>query len=254
MEPKDNPSFPVDAIEKILASQDASAGFISGAIANNSDPNASQAPITLKGVQDMMAMMESKYPNPYMPGGMMSIPCDTAGFLHKILGSISYKPGWKIRITTDSWDSSITIIVTYEGYESDNAAFDPVCVEEGQVSAARERLAISLGKIVRQRSPFYFSRTFHWYELERMTPECLIKYVIADTIKQAEMHEFERWFRYEGNCVFENREERSRTEYQPYNPPPLPTRPSFAKWTTEMDIETAKKLWPYTPVAGEEKK
>jgi hypothetical protein len=40
-----------------------------------------------------------------------------------------------------------------------------------------------------------------------MTPENLIKYVIGDTIKQAEMFEFDRWFKVDGDKVFTGREQ-----------------------------------------------
>jgi hypothetical protein len=36
-----------------------------------------------------------------------------------------------------------------------------------------------------------------------MPPEAIIRYVIGETIKQAEMYEFDRWFKFDGCCVFE---------------------------------------------------
>ena len=93
-EPNDNPNMPLEVMKKLLAIQDVAAGLITGAVATNSNPNANQAPITLKGVQDVMDMMKgTPYPNPYMRGGMMSIPNDPASYIHEILGRISYKPG-----------------------------------------------------------------------------------------------------------------------------------------------------------------
>ena len=91
------------------------------------------------------------------------------------------------------------IEVVYEGYESENAALTPLAEENIQVTVARARLT---RKTFRQSERRYFRRDFDMYTLENMTPENLIKYVIADTIKQAEMFEFDRWFKVDGDRVF----------------------------------------------------
>ena len=125
--------------------------------------------------------------------------------LTEILKKISYKPGWKIKITEEPNIFGFVVNCIYDGYESENAAFSPVIPESDQVSAARERIAVSIGKTVRQSEKRYFRRSFDFYMLEQMTPEHLVRYVIADTIKQAEMFEFDRWFKFEGNRVFEEK-------------------------------------------------
>lgn len=90
----------------------------------------------------------------------------------------------------------------YEGYESENAAFIPVLPEGAQVETVREKLAVSVGQTVRRPEKRYFRRAFDFWDMEKMTPENLVRYVIADTIKQAELLEFDRWFKYEGTRVF----------------------------------------------------
>jgi hypothetical protein len=50
-----------------------------------------------------------------------------------------------------------------------------------------------------------------------MTPDVMIRYVIGDTLKQAEMYEFGRWFKYDGTPVFERDmqdRERANSGYQ----------------------------------------
>jgi hypothetical protein len=64
-----------------------------------------------------------------------------------------------------------------------------------------------IGKKFRQSERRYFRRDFDMYTLENMTPENLIKYVIGDTIKQAEMFEFDRWFKVDGYRVFSDGKE-----------------------------------------------
>ena len=39
-----------------------------------------------------------------------------------------------------------------------------------------------------------------------MAPEFVIRYIIGDTIKQAEMYEFERWSKVEGCPIFHSME------------------------------------------------
>ena len=126
----------------------------------------------------------------------------------EMLRKISYKPGWKIRILERAGDyDRFDVTVVYEGYESKNAAFDPICFESPQVGASRERLAISIGKTVRHNHPYCYSRSFSRWDIQNMPPEAIIKYVIGDTIKEAERYEFERWFKFEGVPIFENRED-----------------------------------------------
>jgi len=125
--------------------------------------------------------------------------------LVEILKKISYKPGWKIKIVEDPKVFGFVVQVMYDGYESENAAFVPVVPEGAQVEIAREKIAVSIGKTVRQPEKRYFRRAFDFWTMESMRPEDLIRYVIADTIKQAEMFEFDRWFKYEGDRVFEEK-------------------------------------------------
>jgi len=126
----------------------------------------------------------------------------TYHLLHDILTKISYKPGWKIVICEEQSEHAFTVIVAYEGYESKNAAITPVCGRGLEINATKVAARL-LGKTFCQPETRYFHRKFYMLDLERMTPDNLIKYVIADTIKQAEMHELERWFKFEGDTVFE---------------------------------------------------
>ena len=119
--------------------------------------------------------------------------------LTEFLKRISYKPGWNISIRQEQNNYGFVIEVVYEGYESENAALTPLAEENIQVTVARARLT---RKTFRQSERRYFRRDFDMYTLENMTPENLIKYVIADTIKQAEMFEFDRWFKVDGDRVF----------------------------------------------------
>lgn len=125
----------------------------------------------------------------------------------EILKKISYKPGWKILLSEDQHYTGFFVTCTYEGYESESAAFDPICVENYRVSGARERLAISIGKSVRERKHFCFTRSFDEYSFQNMDMGAIVRYVIGETIKQAELYEFDRWFKYEGVPVFEQKGE-----------------------------------------------
>jgi hypothetical protein len=118
--------------------------------------------------------------------------------LTDFLKRVSYKPGWNIAITQEQNDYGFVVTVKYEGYESENAAFTPLAAEGIQVTVARARLT---GKTLRKPESRYFRREFDMYTLENMTPDNLIKYVIGDTIKQAEMFEFDRWFKVDGYVV-----------------------------------------------------
>jgi hypothetical protein len=121
-----------------------------------------------------------------------------------LLRKVSYKPGWKITIheRVDAFES-FDVVLDYEGYESTNAAFEPIVAESWQVANARERIAVSIGKHVRREHRFRFTRQFYRFDLQNMNEAQIIEYVIGGTIKQVEMYEFERWFKYEGIPIFE---------------------------------------------------
>jgi hypothetical protein len=126
----------------------------------------------------------------------------------ELLKKISYKPGWKIRLVEHhDIAESFFVEVTYEGYDSEKAAFDPIAFEDSRVSIAREKIAISIGKTVRRREQFRFTRNFSYWDIQNMHPEQIIRYIIGDTIKQAEMYEFDRWFKFEGVPIFESKGE-----------------------------------------------
>src|SRR5208282_2786838 len=98
--------------------------------------------------------------------------------LTEFLRSISYKPGWKIKIIEQrDIDESFDVVVMFPGYDSDNAAFDPLCIESEKVQRAREIMSRSIGKSVRHGNNFYFRHRFDSYMLERMSPEDIIKHV-----------------------------------------------------------------------------
>ena len=121
-------------------------------------------------------------------------------FLIEILARVSYKPGWKIVVTEDQNEHAFTVIVRYEGYESKNAACLPIA-HKGQTTRSEHIAAKLLGKSFCEPEERYYSQKFYIYDLERMPPEALVKHVIADTIRRAEMFEFERWFKLDGNTV-----------------------------------------------------
>lgn len=123
--------------------------------------------------------------------------------LSELLKHVSYKPGWKIVIREDPSVYGFVVEISYDGYESENAAFIPVLPEGPIASSAREKLAVSIGKTVRQPEKRYFRKSFDSYILENMSTENILKYIIAQTIKEAEMFEFDRWFKYDGCRVFE---------------------------------------------------
>src|ERR1700677_6008 len=78
--------------------------------------------------------------------------------LSEFLKKISYKPGWKISLRDDPSFHGFVVVVNYEGYESENAAFVPLCIEEPQVSEARQRISVSIGRTVRKKETRYFQR------------------------------------------------------------------------------------------------
>jgi hypothetical protein len=123
-----------------------------------------------------------------------------------MLKRISYKPGWKINIAQHPMTDSIHVICIYEGYESEDAAFDPISLEPEQVSVARKKFAISIGKSYRKRQRFQYYRSFDSYHFETMAPEDIIRHIIGGTIKEAEMYEFDRWFKFDGQQVFPSKE------------------------------------------------
>jgi hypothetical protein len=131
----------------------------------------------------------------------------------ELLRKISYKPGWKIELHTSSLYDNFDVVCLYEGYESENAYFDPICLEDSQVSRARQVLGRSIGKSVRNRNRFCYRRSFNKYELEIMTPENIVRYFIVETIKQAEAYEFERWFKFDGVKTSDSSERRE--DYRP---------------------------------------
>jgi hypothetical protein len=139
----------------------------------------------------------------------MSIGNNSAvDYLTETLRKLSYKPGWEIRLVRNPLYSGFDVVCFYEGYESEDAAFAPLWPEPEQVSRARERLAISIGKSVREKKRYKYLRHFDEYQLEHMNQEMMIKYIICETIKEAEMYEFNRWFKFEGTPIFENQEEK----------------------------------------------
>ena len=123
--------------------------------------------------------------------------------LHDLLGRISYKPGWKFKIF-EVPDAAYTFVIEiqYDGYESEEAVFFPLRAEIPQVTRTRERLGISLGQTVRSPERRYFRKSFDLITLDQADESMLIKYIIAQTIKEAEMFEFDRWFKFEGMTIF----------------------------------------------------
>jgi hypothetical protein len=121
--------------------------------------------------------------------------------IEKFLEKISYKPGWNIRLQRIMDDYSITLVCIYNGYDNSGGHFEPVIPESVQVTTGRRVLSRSLGMLPEPQY-FKFTRTFDSYQLEHMNDEAIIKYVIAGTLKEAEMYEFERWFKYDGIQVF----------------------------------------------------
>lgn len=115
------------------------------------------------------------------------------------LKRISYKPGWTITLVEEQNNYGFVVTVTYEGYESENAVETPLAGGDNQAIVVAARL---LGKTVRKPERRYFKKRFDMLSLDTIAPENIIRYVIADTIKQAEMFEFERWFKVEGFRVF----------------------------------------------------
>ena len=129
--------------------------------------------------------------------------------LPELLRKISYKPGWKIKLVEEPNDAyAFWICLIYEGYESENAYFDPVVMEGAKVSETRVVIANSIGQSVRRKQHYQFTKRFDIWTVEKMTPENLVRYLIAETIKQAEMYEFERWFKFDGIPIFEHKEEK----------------------------------------------
>jgi hypothetical protein len=138
---------------------------------------------------------------------MMNLPLTSEAsrknykLLGDILQKVSYKPGWKIVLSENKNDYAFTVSVRYEGYESQNAACIPI-IDKGQTERSEHIAARLLGKSFCKPERRHFSRTFYMLDLERMTPEALVRHVIGDTIRQAEMFEFDRWFKFEGEEVY----------------------------------------------------
>jgi hypothetical protein len=138
---------------------------------------------------------------------LQEFPMIDLKLINDLLSRISYKPGWNILIEEErvfyNGDNNIIVKCIYEGYESKNAGFEPLSFESERVSETRMRINRSLGKSYRQADKFCYYKRFSKYQLENMPPEQIIKYIIGGTIKEAEMYEFDRWFKFDGVPVFE---------------------------------------------------
>lgn len=119
--------------------------------------------------------------------------------LRDFLKRISYKPGWTISISEETNVYGFVVTVNYESYESENSIDTPIAGGNKQATLVAARL---LGKTFQKPEKRCFSRQFDMLSLDTIPPEHIIRYVIADTIKQAEILEFERWFKVEGCRVF----------------------------------------------------
>jgi len=119
--------------------------------------------------------------------------------LREFMKRISYKPGWNISIRQEQNNYGFVVEVVYDGYESENAAPTPLAAENEQVTRVRARL---MGKTLREPERRYFRKEFSMSVLENMSPENIVKYIIAETIKHAELMEFDRWFKVDGFRVF----------------------------------------------------
>jgi hypothetical protein len=115
-------------------------------------------------------------------------------FLHRI----SYKPGWSISLVEEQSSFEFVVRVSYDGYESENAIDTPLAGGNQQAARVAARL---LGKTFRSPERRYFNRRFDRMSLDTLRPEDVIRYVIVDTIKQAEMFEFYRWFKVDGYVI-----------------------------------------------------
>lgn len=115
------------------------------------------------------------------------------------LNRISYKPGWAISINEEQNNYGFVVTVTYEGYESENCIDTPLSGGNKQATVVAARL---LGKTFQKPEKRYFRRRFDMLNLDTIAPEHIIRYVISDTIMQAELFEFNRWFKVEGLRVF----------------------------------------------------
>ena len=60
-----------------------------------------------------------------------------------------------------------------------------------------------------KRDRFQFYRRFSRYDFEMMKPEDIIRHIIGGTIREAEMYEYERWFKFDGVPVFESQKEKA---------------------------------------------
>ena len=123
----------------------------------------------------------------------------------ELLKRLSYKPGWKVKLVEVPTEVAFDCVVIYDAYESENAAFDPLVIESEQVYLARMKLSQSCGNHIRLGKQWMYRKRFYKPMIEDMTPEYIIKFVIANTIKEAEMYEFDRWFKFEGVPIFENK-------------------------------------------------
>ena len=126
--------------------------------------------------------------------------------LQEMIAHVSYKPGWALRATEDPNSLGFFLTAIYDGYESVNAVPLPVAEEAAQVTSVRVRLGKSDGKTVRNPEKRYFRKYFETDTVERMKPREILRHVIAQTIREAEMFECERWLKLDGGRVFEEEE------------------------------------------------
>jgi hypothetical protein len=119
------------------------------------------------------------------------------------LKRVSYKPGWTMSLVDDVHSpGTFMVTVTYDSYESEKAVAIPLAAEDAQLTTVRRRLGIANGGTFRKPEKRHFARRFDMWDLHHIDPEMIVRYIIVETIKMAEAHEFERWFKIEGCRVF----------------------------------------------------
>lgn len=121
--------------------------------------------------------------------------------INEFIRHVRYKPGWKMEVGESRYaifaqpcTLDIYVRVIYPAYDQN---IDPLYVEALDVERVRKRIVESLGCFPPTVQTFSFIRSFDDYDIDGMNDKAIMEFVIAGTIKQAEMQEFERWLKWE---------------------------------------------------------
>lgn len=123
--------------------------------------------------------------------------------IREMLKLVSYKPGWKIQVKQDPNWNRVVIIITYATHAKLGEGVDRVYFDDHRSEFIRRRLIGSVRKLPEGFDQFKYAYSVDEWSLQTMSDEVIIEHVVAKALREAEMYEFEHWFRVNENKFFE---------------------------------------------------